>query len=63
MVVKGDDEIGVEVRCSTDLTIRKCNKYLGTFSVLIGWLYCKSCHKKNYYQVVTEQGLQKAKTL
>jgi len=53
----------VEVRCSTDLDIRKCNKYLGTFTLLIGELYCKSCHKKNYYEVVTKEGLQRAKEL
>lgn len=53
----------MEVRCSTDLGIRKCNKYLGTFSVLIGLLYCKSCGKKNYYEVITKEGLQKAQQI
>lgn len=53
----------MDVRCSTDLLVRKCNKYLGTFDLLIGELYCKSCKKKNHYQVVTAKGLQKAKSI
>ena len=53
----------MEVRCSTDLVIRKCNKYLGTYELLIGQVYCKSCGKSNYYEVVTEKGVEKAKSL
>lgn len=53
----------MEVRCSTDLIVRKCNKYLGTFDILIGLIYCKSCKKSNRYEVVTDKGLKKAKEL
>ena len=53
----------MEVRCSTDLIVRKCHKYLGTFDILIGKIYCKSCKKSNHYEVVTQNGLKKAKEL
>jgi len=53
----------MEVRCSTNLDIRKCNKYLGTFSILIGKLYCKSCGKSNYYEITTTEGIEKIKKL
>lgn len=51
----------MEVRCSTDLVIRKCDKYLGNFDILIGELYCKSCKKSNKYEIITKTGLQKIK--
>lgn len=43
--------------------VNQCNKHLGTPEILIGKLYCKSCGKANYYEVVTPEGLQKLKTL
>lgn len=53
----------MEIRCSTDFGIRKCGKYLGTFDLLIGNLYCKSCKQANYYEVTTVKGLHIAKNL
>ena len=53
----------MEVRCTTSFGIRKCNKYLGTFEICIAKIYCKSCKKSNYYEVVTKEGLRKAKHL
>lgn len=53
----------MDVKCATDLGIRKCNKYLGTFDLLVGVIRCKSCRQKNYYEVVTEVGLTRAKSL
>lgn len=53
----------MEIRCSTDFGIRKCNKYLGTFQLLIGSLYCKSCGKSNHYELITEKGMQKLKQI
>lgn len=53
----------MEIRCSTSFGIRKCNKYLGTFDVLIGKIYCKSCKKANHYEAVSPEGRKKAKLL
>jgi hypothetical protein len=43
--------------------MRKCGKFLGFYDLVIGNIYCKSCGQMNYYEVVTEKGLQKGKTL
>lgn len=53
----------MEVRCSTSFGIRKCNKYLGSPKLLIGPLYCKSCKKSNHYEVITKEGLLKARSM
>ena len=53
----------MDLYCSTDLGIRTCGKYLGTFDILIGVYYCKSCKHKNHYEIITEKGLQKLKSL
>lgn len=54
----------MEVRCSTRIdAIRTCHKYLGTFDVLIGRLYCKSCKQQNFYHVISQQGKEILKTL
>ena len=53
----------IKIKCKTDLGFRRCDKFLGEFDVLVGWLYCKGCKQKNYYEVVTQEGLQKTRTL
>lgn len=53
----------MELRCSTNFGTRKCNKYLGTFLLLIGKYYCKSCGKSNYYEIVTPEGITKARKI
>lgn len=68
-IAKTHDKPGVEkqpegtvvVRCSTDFGIRKCDKFLGFTYVCFEYKYCKSCRRTNYYEVLTEKGLQKLK--